>query len=170
AKFDPQPYPPTPDQQGSQTETPKAKPPPLQTNQNDASADEDEENTQYTFNFDEAFGDGEGLLIYRDGNVGIMVYVNANAKKWAARTSAAITDEFVPWPAPARLRVDEMGWWHLEAEGATHLSYIGGERMDGPSLTFTTPPRAAVAWDEYGRATRVNFDQNGIITAILPER
>jgi len=55
-----------------------------------------------------------------------------------------------------------MGWWKLEAAAdAAHLSYIGGDRIPEGDLSFYSPPRAAIVWDAWGRATRIDFDENG---------
>jgi hypothetical protein len=108
---------------------------------------------------DMALGDGETLLLIRDGNIGILVHTKANALHWAEQMLGAISDEPVPWPAPPTLLRDELGWWRLQAPGAVHIAYVGGERLDEGGLVFSSPPRAAVAWDGWGRAARVEFDR-----------
>lgn len=110
---------------------------------------------------DEALGDGESILLIREGNLAILVHTKANARQWAEVALEAISDEPVPWPSPPTLLSSELGWWRLEAPGAVHIAYVGGTRMEQSGLSFTTPPRAAVAWDAWGRAARVEFDAEG---------
>ena len=110
---------------------------------------------------DEALGDGESILLFRDGNISVLIHTKANALHWAEITLAAISDEPAPWPEPPLLMKDDLGWWRLDAPSATHIAYVGGERLDSGGLTFTAPPRAAVAWDGWGRASRVEYDADG---------
>lgn len=113
--------------------------------------------------FDEAFGDpgGDGLLIFRDGNLGVVVHTKANAMQWAQRTQAAAVLEPTPWPLAPTLRQDELGWWALEAPDAVHISYVGGERIPDAGLRFYAPPRKGVAWGPLGRAAVIEFDAAG---------
>lgn len=107
--------------------------------------------------FEEAFGEPNGLLIFRDGNLGVVVHTKANAMLWAQRTQAAAVTEPTPWPAPPTLTQDAMGWWALEAPEAVHVAYVGGERIPDAGLRFYTPPRKGVAWGPLGRAVVVDF-------------
>lgn len=117
--------------------------------------------TTAVLQFDEAYGDADGLLLFRDGNLGILVHTTEKAMYWALQTQAAAVTEPSPPPAPPTLRQDEMGWWHLEAPDAVHITYVGGTRIDGGGLSFHEPPRAGVAWGPLGRATRIAFDDAG---------
>lgn len=111
--------------------------------------------------FEEAFGEPAGLLLFRDGNLCILVHTKANAMRWAQVTQAAAVLEPTPPPEAPRLWLDEMGWWHLEAPEAVHIAYVGGTLLPDAGLTFTVPPRAGVAWGPLGRATRIDFDAQG---------
>ena len=110
---------------------------------------------------DEALGDGETILLFHDGNIAVLIHTKANALHWGQIALDAISDEPVPWPSPPLLMQSELGWWRLDAPGATHIAYVGGERLADGGLTFVQPPRAAVAWDAWGRAARVEFDEQG---------
>ncbi len=112
---------------------------------------------------DEALGDGERLLLFREGNIGVLVHTSEQALLWAERTLAHIDDTPHPWPAPPALHRDDLGWWRLEAPGAAHIAYVGGERVPGSAgLVFSVPPRAGVAWDGWGRASRVEYSAAGL--------
>ena len=111
---------------------------------------------------DEALGDGETILLFRDGNVAVLVHTKANALRWADAALAAISDEPVPWPTPPALLRDDLGWWRLSAPGAAHISYVGGERLEEGGLMFSRPPRAGIAWDAWGRAARTGYDPSGM--------
>ena len=106
---------------------------------------------------DEAYGDGETLLLLRDGNVGIVVHTKANALHWATLVQSAIVDEPEPWPEPCHLEQDELGWWRLVADTPAQLSYIGGIRHPDGGLVFVVPPTSAIVWDHWGRSTRSDF-------------
>ncbi|MFT5683832.1 MAG: hypothetical protein ACI8RZ_004764 [Myxococcota bacterium] len=106
---------------------------------------------------DEALGDGETILLFRDGNIAVLIHTKANALVWGEVALAAISDEQIPWPAPPILLQDDLGWWRLSAPGAAHIAYVGGERLSAGGLVFSHPPRAGVAWDAWGRAARVEY-------------
>jgi hypothetical protein len=107
--------------------------------------------------FEEAYGEPSGLLLFRDGNLGIVVHTKEDAMLWAQRTQAAAVIGPSPWPAGPTLSQDELGWWRLEAPGAVHIAYVGGERVPDAGLRFDVPPRAGIAWGPLGRATRIDF-------------
>jgi hypothetical protein len=106
---------------------------------------------------DEAYGDGAGLLIFRDGNVGVQVRNKKDAIVWAEIIQLAISDDPVPWPAPARL-VPADGLWTVQAPAdAAHIAFEGGRLARHQGLTFTAPPRVLVVWDQWGRAVRTEL-------------
>ena len=110
---------------------------------------------------DEAFGDGESLLIVRDGNVGILVHTNKNAMQWAELVQAAILDGVQPWPLPPMLTQTPSGNWVPTAVDAVHTTYVGGSLVEGEGLVFWRPPRKLVVWDEWGRASQMAFGEDG---------
>ena len=116
----------------------------------------------WTLEVDAALGEPESLLLLRRGNLGVMVHTAARAQHWAEVALAAASQEPQPWPAPPTLSQDDLGWWRLTAPGAVHIAYVGGERVPGSSgLVFEAPPRAAVAWDRFGRAARIGYAPDG---------
>ena len=106
---------------------------------------------------DEAWGDGDGLLGFRDGNVGVVARVGADARGLAALLQAAIVDGDQGWPAAATLRAQGDGTWAVTAPGAAHVSFEGGRLVAGSDLVFQEPPRVVTVWDAWGRATEVTF-------------
>lgn len=103
---------------------------------------------------DQAHGDGEALVLFRDGNVGVMVRAPAGARQVAEAIRSAIVDDPQAWPAPPRLVQDAAGTWRVSAPGAVHVSFTGGARATrGRPLVFSTPPKTLTAWDAFGRAS-----------------
>jgi hypothetical protein len=111
---------------------------------------------------DEAAGDGDTLVVFRDGNVGVLVRVDHDARLVADRLHAAIVDDVPAARGPSVSVVD--GRWECDAPDAVHLSFRGGRpataRMTvagsggiGVHRSFTTPPTELVAWDAWGRPT-----------------
>ena len=100
-------------------------------------------------------GDGKGLLLLRDGNVGLLVRVDPagaiDAETWARTLLAALVPDS-PWPAPPVLKQDG-DRWVVEARGAKQVAFHGGHLVANQGLVFTEPPKELVAWDQYGRAS-----------------
>jgi hypothetical protein len=103
---------------------------------------------------DEAYGDGQGLLIFRDGNVGVQVRNKNDATTWAEILQLAISDEPVPWPTPAALIEGPEFWTVQTGPEIAHIAFEGGRLARHKGLRFTQPPRALIVWDKWGRATR----------------
>ncbi|MFZ5481898.1 MAG: hypothetical protein ACOZNI_34375 [Myxococcota bacterium] len=100
---------------------------------------------------DEAHGDGETLLAFRDGNVGVVVRVEAGARAVAERLRAAIVDGGPSPVTPRILRTAE--GWACEAPGAVHVAVSGARAVPFRPGLYAEAPREVVAWDTYGRAT-----------------
>jgi hypothetical protein len=100
-------------------------------------------------------GDGKGLLLLRDGNVGLLIRVEPtgaiDAETWARTLLAALVPDS-PWPAPPALK-HEGDRWTVVAPGAKQVAFQGGHLVANEGLTFSEPPKELVAWDEYGRAS-----------------
>jgi hypothetical protein len=103
---------------------------------------------------DEAWGDGIGLLIIRDDNVGIMVRNNGRAGYWAELLEIAIVDLDAPWPTPPALIAAGQQWTVETTPDVQHIAFEGGRLVRHGGLVFTQPPTALVAWDGWGRAAR----------------
>ena len=106
---------------------------------------------------DEAYGDGQGLLIFRDGNVGVQVRNKKDAVVWAEILQMAISDDPSPWPTGADLVPGDGTWTVQSPEGTVHTTFEGGRLARHQGMVFTTPPRALIVWDSWGRATRTEF-------------
>jgi hypothetical protein len=100
-------------------------------------------------------GDGRGILLFRDGNVGFLVRVDAagaiDAETWARTLLGALAPD-APWPAPPALKA-QGDRWTVVAPGAAQVAFHGGHLAPNQGLVFTAPPLELVAWDEYGRAS-----------------
>ncbi len=100
-------------------------------------------------------GDGKGLLLLRDGNVGLLVRADPagplDAETWARTLLAAMVPD-APWPAPPVLKASG-NQWVVEAPGAKQVAFHGGHLAANQGLVFTEPPIELVAWDAYGRAS-----------------
>ena len=105
----------------------------------------------------EAFGDGLGLIIARDQNIGFMVRHDGQAQEWARTLHASIVDIDVPRFEPATLKKDGNEWIVEHPEGVIHLSFQGGQTTHSPSLRFSEPPKYLVIWDRWGRAVRADL-------------
>lgn len=101
---------------------------------------------------DEAFGDGDGLLAFRDGNVAVMVRVEHGAATLAATLHAAIVDG-VPRGAPTLAQAAD-GTWRVDGPHAG-LSAQGGQPVPFQDGAFREVPDTLVVWDTYGRPTVV---------------
>jgi hypothetical protein len=119
---------------------------------------------------DEALHSGDGMVLVRDGNIGILVQVKAGARAATDRLLAAIDDGPSPWPAPARLVPDGPAL-RVDAADATHVSYVGGRLSpQGPGLRFSQPPSQVITWGPLGRATVQAFDADGAPVEAPPPR
>lgn len=101
---------------------------------------------------DEAWGDGVGVVIWRDGNVGVLVRAEGDAGQVATALLAAVVDDHSAWPAAPKLNAAGEGRWTVAAPGAEHISVTGGRRSSPSRLIFREAPTSMVAWDAYGRA------------------
>jgi hypothetical protein len=107
---------------------------------------------------DEAVGDGAGMALTRDGNVGVMVQGTNDALDWAAQLLGAIVDDFqaAAWPAPPALQEDGERW-AVDAPGAAQVTFQGGRLARHAGLVFVQPPTRLVGWDAYGRPAAQDF-------------
>ncbi len=103
------------------------------------------------FAADIAHGDGETLVAFRDGNVGVLVRAQAGARGIAEALRAAIVDRAAPVVTPTLSSTS--GQWRVDAPGAVHISFTGGRAVPFQRGVFTQPPREIVVWDALGRAS-----------------
>jgi hypothetical protein len=100
-------------------------------------------------------GDGKGVLLLRDGNVGLLVRADPvgglDAETWARTLLAAMVPD-APWPKAPLLK-PAGDRWVVEAPGAKQVAFHGGHLAPNQGLVFTEPPTELVAWDAYGRAS-----------------
>ena len=100
-------------------------------------------------------GDGKGILLLRDGNVGLLIRVDPagaiDAETWARTLLGSLVPDS-PWPAPPALKQDG-DRWTVVAPGAKQVAFHGGHLVANQGLVFTEPPKELVAWDAYGRAS-----------------
>ncbi len=99
---------------------------------------------------DASFGDGDGLLGFRDGNVAVMVRVEHGARGLAETLHAAIVDGAPP-PTGATLRPQADGTWRVEGATGT-ITFRGGQAVPFVEGQFRVKPEEVVLWDRYGRA------------------
>lgn len=92
-------------------------------------------------------------LVLSEG-VGIMVQGGAEAGEEASVLRSLIDQDPGPWPAAPRLVQGADGLWTIEAPGALHLAWRGGQRVSGQGARFTAPPAEVWAWDAWGRVSR----------------
>jgi len=112
-------------------------------------------NTTYATNpgVDEAFGDGEGLLIFRSANIGVISRNTADATAWADTIRNSIVSIGAPWPNPPELIIAD-GYWTIEhPKGTSHVAFVGGQPDTSPALRFVKPPYRLISWDGWGRAS-----------------
>ncbi len=108
---------------------------------------------------DVAAGDGLGVLLFRDGNVAVMVKSTAdNALSLATSLRERIVDNAAP-PAIAAMRRTEDGW-AIDAPGAVHSRVVGGGNVPfataaagGLIGVYAQRPTEITVWDAFGRAT-----------------
>lgn len=103
---------------------------------------------------DEAHGDGVGLVLFRDGNVGVLVRTTTNAAAVATKLLGAIVETGPS--VRARLDVgpdlgEPYGRWQVSAPGAAAIrsSKAGGADLD--AIAFSSDPGEIYVWDAYGR-------------------
>ena len=114
---------------------------------------------------DEALVAGDGMVLLRDHNVGLLVEIADGARHWVDEVRAHLTTEPAAWPAAAVL-VERDGAYVLAAPDAAQVTYVGGRlhpdvASPGAPLRFVAPPRRAVTWDALGRSTVQDFDEAG---------
>ena len=110
----------------------------------------------YTF-ADEAVGDGEEFLAFRDGNVAALVRTPAHARQVAERLRAAIVNGGPTWPETPRL-VPEDGRLRLSVHDPAGVVFQGGRLAPGSDWVFSVAPTQLVVWDAWGRPTVVLGD------------
>lgn len=105
---------------------------------------------------DEAAGDGAGVLLFRDGNVGVLVRSDTErASDWATQLRARIVDGAAPLPATMLEHTAE--GWVVDAPGAAAIRAEGAANrgtgtLNGRAL-YAQRPRLVTVWDAYGRPT-----------------
>ena len=119
---------------------------------------------------DEAQQVEDGTVLFRDGNVAVLVQVKSGARSAAEALHAAIDDSKTQAPAPATLATDASGY-RIDAPHATHIAYVGGSLApERPGLWFTVPPRRVITWGPLGRSTVQDFDEAGVAIQTTPVR
>ena len=114
---------------------------------------------------DTAVAAGDGMILAREGNIGVLVECASGARSWADKALAAIVHE-APAPRYSATLVGAAGAWQLDGGDAAHVSWVGGTldlaaaRAEGP-IPFQAPPRRVVTWDHLGRATVQDYDASG---------
>ncbi len=98
---------------------------------------------------DEAWGDGQQLVLFRDGNVCVNVRVSAGALVHAQTLHAAIVTG-PAWPAAPTFRSDTDGL-HIVAGDAVMVQVEGSVLAPGSGWVVDAEPRRIVVWDRYGR-------------------
>ncbi len=124
------------------------------------------------FNFaDEAAGDGTGVLLFRDGNVGVMVRSDdGQALTIATSLRARIADNVPGLAFPTMERVKD--GWGLVAPGSVYVQQQGGGNIqcsvpvsaftsnyvataEASPCIFIERPDDITVWDAWGRPTVV---------------
>lgn len=123
---------------------------------------------------EEAVAAGDGMVLMRDHNVGLLIEINDGARAWLDTVRAALVSDPTPWPAPASLQATD-GRLVVVAPGTTTVTWVGGTLAPGTvgpdaPLAFLAPPRRIVTWDAYGRATVQDFDDSGAPLPTPPPR
>ena len=112
-----------------------------------------------------AWGDEDGLLLVRQGNLALQVRADGGARAVAETLLAAVPVEASDWPEPPTLQPTTDGRWQVEAPGAVAVRFAdGGAIVPGSvPLTFTALPGTVVAWDALGRPSvwRASGEQAG---------
>lgn len=115
---------------------------------------------------DQAVAAGDGMVLVRDANVGLLVEAASGARAWVDQARGALVPGPLPWPDPPTLAPTPGGGWTAQAPDARHLAWVGGAlhpsaAAPGAPLAFSRPPRRLVAWDGLGRAAVQDFDARG---------
>jgi hypothetical protein len=111
---------------------------------------------------DASWGDPVGLMLWRDGNIGVLIQCTFGAQEWSERLLAAIVDEPSPPLPPPQLTALPGPTWSIQADpGALHVAWQGGSRIASQPLLFDLAPNKVVIWDQYGRAVVQFFDREG---------
>jgi hypothetical protein len=98
---------------------------------------------------DEAVGDGQTLVGFRDGNVAVLVRAESGAGAVAQRLHAAILDKAPTIAAPSLRHTDE--GWVVDAPGAVAVSVEGGRKVPFKADVWREAPTTVIAWDSVGR-------------------
>ena len=113
---------------------------------------------------DQAAGDGAGVLLFRDGNVSVMVRSESEGALAIAQSLQARIVDGPPALSFATLKRTDDGW-SVVAPGAAFVQTRGGgsipcgnipmENVPGGYVpcSWTTRPDEVTVWDNYGRAT-----------------
>jgi hypothetical protein len=99
---------------------------------------------------DEAHGDGDALLLFRDGNVAVMVRAEHGARAVADRLAAAVVDG-VAWPVAPRLAQGADGRWRVAVPVGGTVTATGGRPVAFEEGAYLEPPATLVVWDALGR-------------------
>jgi hypothetical protein len=105
---------------------------------------------------DEAHGDGASLVMFRDGNVGVVVRGDTNAAALATTLKGAIVAAGPRVVATMDVGPDlgePYGRWKVSAPGAAAIRAANGAGVDGGEAAFKVAPTAVYVWDAYGRVT-----------------
>lgn len=100
---------------------------------------------------DVSTGDGAGLLLFRDGNVAVMVRTDAQARSVAATLHAAIVDGPAPWPAAPSPALDAAGRWTVTVAADASVRVVGGRPVPFQPGVYQELPDQIVVWDAWGR-------------------
>lgn len=103
---------------------------------------------------DAAWGDGDRVLLVREGNVGLFVRVQTGARAVADGLLGGLVVQPSPWPVAPNLKQDG-ATWVLEVPVGASVSATGGTLARGAGWRWTTLPREIVVWDAYGRGVPV---------------
>ena len=100
---------------------------------------------------DVSAGDGQGLLVFRDGNVAVMVHTETNARGVADTLHAAIADGPTPWPPPPEPKQGADGRWTVTLPAGAEIRATGGRPVPFQVGVYTELPAEIVVWDAWGR-------------------
>ena len=88
---------------------------------------------------DTAVAAGDGMVLAREGNIGVLVECGSGARSWADKALAAIVHE-APAARYSATLVGAAGAWQLDGGDAAHVSWVGGildlaaAQAEGPIL------------------------------------
>ncbi len=108
---------------------------------------------------DQGAGDGVGVVLFRDGNVGVMVRSEAGEARSLAESLRARIVDGVPGLYMPMLKRTEDGWTVM-APGAIHVDVRGGGNIPfattaagGVIGNWAVRPEEITVWDAFGRGT-----------------